>query len=189
MARPRLSYANVASTLALVMALGGVSYAATELPKNSVGTKQLKDNAVVSRKIANGGVRTQDVANGAIGSAKITNGGVLTADVANGAIGSAKIADGSVTLKDLTGTDFTGTYNIASVAGNTCTTQVLSVPGARVGQFPALAFVGDVALPRDLVITAIKVSGVGSIRVKVCNPTNGATLAANGVEIRFITLA
>jgi hypothetical protein len=188
MARPRLSYANVASTLALVVALGGVSYAATELPAGSVGTKQLQDNAVISRKIADGGVRNADIANGAIGSTKIVDGGVRNADVANGAIGSTKIADGSVTLKDLTGTDFTGTYNIASVPGNTCVTQVLSVPGAKLGQFPALTFVGDVALPRDLVITAIKVSAVGSIRVKVCNPTNGATLAVNGVEIRFITL-
>jgi hypothetical protein len=158
------------------------------LPSNSVGTTQLKDNAVISRKIADGGVHTADIADNAVISRKIANGGVHTADIADGAIGSAKIANGSVTLKDLTGADFTGTYNISPVAGNTCLTQVLGVPGAKLGQFPALAFVGDTALPRDLVITAIKVSALGSIRVKVCNPTNGATLAANGVEIRFITL-
>ena len=44
-------YANVASTLALVVALGGTSYAAVALPKNSVGTKQLKTNAVTSGKV------------------------------------------------------------------------------------------------------------------------------------------
>jgi hypothetical protein len=44
-------YANVASTLALVVALGGTSYAAVELPRNSVGNKQLKANAVTSSKV------------------------------------------------------------------------------------------------------------------------------------------
>src|SRR3954447_7414465 len=44
-------YANVASTLALIVALGGTSYAAVALPKNSVGNKQLKTNAVTSGKV------------------------------------------------------------------------------------------------------------------------------------------
>lgn len=44
--RGRLSYANVMSTLALFLALGGVSWAAATLPKNSVGTKQLRKYAV-----------------------------------------------------------------------------------------------------------------------------------------------
>jgi hypothetical protein len=44
-------YANVASTLALVVALGGTSYAAVVLPKNSVGNRQLKTNAVTSGKV------------------------------------------------------------------------------------------------------------------------------------------
>src|SRR5262245_8223955 len=49
--RERLSYANVVATLALVLALGGVSYAATKLPKNSVGTKQIKKGAVTGAKV------------------------------------------------------------------------------------------------------------------------------------------
>ena len=44
------------ATLALFVALGGVSYAALQLPKNSVGTKQLKKKAVTSQKIAKGAV-------------------------------------------------------------------------------------------------------------------------------------
>jgi hypothetical protein len=44
-------YADVASTLALIVALGGTSYAAVALPKNSVGNKQLKTSAVTSSKV------------------------------------------------------------------------------------------------------------------------------------------
>jgi hypothetical protein len=54
---PRLTYANVVATLALVIAVGGASaFAASRLPKNSVGTKQLKNNAITGAKIRNGAV-------------------------------------------------------------------------------------------------------------------------------------
>ena len=48
----RLSPALVVSLLALFVALGGTGYAAFSLPTNSVGTKQLKNGAVTSKKVA-----------------------------------------------------------------------------------------------------------------------------------------
>src|SRR4029078_4855341 len=52
MRRPR--YADVAATMALVLALGGTSYAVTARPRNSVGTAQLKPQAVTKAKRAPG---------------------------------------------------------------------------------------------------------------------------------------
>jgi hypothetical protein len=53
MKRPRLSYANVMATLAFFIAVGGASaFAATQLAKNSVGTKQIKKGAVTTVKLA-----------------------------------------------------------------------------------------------------------------------------------------
>src|SRR4051794_4383251 len=51
--RPRLTYANVVATAALVLAASGGAYAATQLPKNSVGSRQLKRNSVTSSKVKN----------------------------------------------------------------------------------------------------------------------------------------
>jgi hypothetical protein len=51
--RSRLSYSNMIATMALFIALGGGAYAAATLPKNSVGSKQLKANAVTSSKVKN----------------------------------------------------------------------------------------------------------------------------------------
>jgi hypothetical protein len=48
----RLTYANVTATLALFVALGGASYAAVSLPRNSVGTAQIKPRAVVLSKVS-----------------------------------------------------------------------------------------------------------------------------------------
>lgn len=45
------SPAMVVACVALIVAMGGTSYAAIALPKNSVGTAQLKANAVTSAKI------------------------------------------------------------------------------------------------------------------------------------------
>jgi len=50
----RPSPALLVSIVALIVALGGTSYAAITLPKNSVGTTQLKSNAVTSGKVKNG---------------------------------------------------------------------------------------------------------------------------------------
>lgn len=47
----RLSYSNVLATTALFIALGGTSYAAITLPRNSVGNVQLRDNAVTGREV------------------------------------------------------------------------------------------------------------------------------------------
>ncbi|HTR75433.1 MAG TPA: hypothetical protein VMH33_09295 [Solirubrobacterales bacterium] len=51
--RPRLTYANVMSTVAVFLALtGGATAIAMSLPKNSVGSKQIKKGAVTEAKIA-----------------------------------------------------------------------------------------------------------------------------------------
>jgi hypothetical protein len=58
--RSRLTYANVTSTLALFVALAGGAYAAYELPRNSVGTPQLKEAAVTSAKVRDFSLRAKD---------------------------------------------------------------------------------------------------------------------------------
>ena len=62
--RNSLSYANVMATVAVFVALGGGAYAAATLPKNSVGTKQLKNNAVVASKVKNGSLTARDFRSG-----------------------------------------------------------------------------------------------------------------------------
>jgi hypothetical protein len=48
--RLHLNSAHVISVIALFVALGGTTWAAIQLPKGSVGTKQLKAEALVSTK-------------------------------------------------------------------------------------------------------------------------------------------
>ncbi len=57
---------NVVGYLALFVALGGVSYAAVELQKNSVDSKAIKKNAVKAPEIAKNAVRTAEVKDGSL---------------------------------------------------------------------------------------------------------------------------
>jgi len=52
---------NVVAYAALGIALGGTSYAAVGLPRNSVGPLQLKDGAVTAKKLAKNSVSTLKV--------------------------------------------------------------------------------------------------------------------------------
>lgn len=52
MPRPRLTYSNVVASLALFVALGGTSYAITKLPRNSVGSAQVRDGSLAVRDLA-----------------------------------------------------------------------------------------------------------------------------------------
>jgi hypothetical protein len=50
----------VTATIALVLAASGGAYAATQLPKNSVGSRELAPNAVSSSKVKNGSLVSKD---------------------------------------------------------------------------------------------------------------------------------
>ena len=64
--RARLSYANVTVSVALFIALGGTTYAATSLPRNSVGSKQIRTNAVGASELRRNAVRSNEIRNRSI---------------------------------------------------------------------------------------------------------------------------
>jgi Phage Tail Collar Domain len=112
----RPSPAMLVALLALFVSLGGSAYAALRLPKNSVGSAQLKNGAVSSAKLRNGSVTASKVKSGSLtnqklasptltisagtglaggGSIALGHSGALA--VASNGIGTGQLADGSVT--------------------------------------------------------------------------------------------
>ena len=63
--RRKPSPAMIVAILALIVAMAGGAYAAA-VPKNSVGPKQLKKNAVKTGKIVNGAVTSDKIAGKAV---------------------------------------------------------------------------------------------------------------------------
>lgn len=59
--RSRLTYANVVASIALFIALGGTSYG---LATGSIGSREIKNNAVRGKDIRNGTIGSRDVKDG-----------------------------------------------------------------------------------------------------------------------------
>ncbi|MBS1893957.1 MAG: hypothetical protein JST59_21880 [Actinobacteria bacterium] len=93
----RLTYANVVTTLALFLAIGGgAAFAATNLAKNSVGPKAIKANAVGPAKIKAGAVTNEKLANGAVTESKLAAGAVGATQLGAGQVGATQLAAGAV---------------------------------------------------------------------------------------------
>jgi len=58
--RTSCSFANLTAVTALFIALGGTSYAAITIPRNSVGAAQLRTNAVTSAKVKDHSLLSKD---------------------------------------------------------------------------------------------------------------------------------
>jgi len=100
--RKRLTYANVMSSIAVFLVLGGASaYAAkkigsNEIKGNSITTGKIKREAVATAKIKNAAVKTSKLANEAVTSAKLDDDAVTTPKIVNDAVTGAKVKESSL---------------------------------------------------------------------------------------------
>jgi collagen triple helix repeat protein len=166
--RRHLTYANVAATLALFLALGGAAYAATQLPRNSVGTGQLKAEAVTAGKIAKKARQQLQGATGPQGPQGKT--GKAGAKGATGARG----AQGATGAKGAPGID--GTGPAFEVVGTN-----KAIPGLIVAQGLA---------PGSYVISAdLTLSNPSATAVVTCTLTGGGEATTTVAAGSFTTMS
>ena len=119
--RPRLSFANVTSMLALFVALGGTSYAAVSLSANSVNKTHLRTNSVGKSEIRSRAVGRSEVGSNAIGASELRTAAVGSNDVKDETLGVNDIAPAARTaLADINGVTFRASSTAAGAltAGN-----------------------------------------------------------------------
>ena len=98
--RNRLTYANVMSSIAVFLLLGGgAALAAGHLGKNTVGAKQLKKNAVSTAKIKKEAVTTAKLKKDAVNGAKVKDGSLSGADINLSTLGTVPTAETANSLK------------------------------------------------------------------------------------------
>jgi hypothetical protein len=191
--RPR--YADVTATLALLFAMGGTAYAATSLGPHTVGTAQLKDHAVTNHKIDTHAVSAGRIAPGAVTDGKLADGSVTSTKLGDGAvthstlginsIDGGDVAPNSISLADLVGADVKGVINL-SLGAHTCASQLLDVPGARLGQLVLFSFIGTTAMPGSVTFGGAKVPSDDHVTVKDCN-VSGSNVSVSSLGIRIAT--
>jgi hypothetical protein len=121
--RPRLSFANVTSTLAVFVALSGGAYAAANLPPDSVGTKQIQDRAVKHRKLGRGAVRADVVAANSLRGPQIDESTLVKVPSAKHADG-AFLRAGQVKGANVAANALTGTHVVESSLGKVLNAEV-----------------------------------------------------------------
>lgn len=95
--RPGLTYANIVSTLALFLALGGgAAYAASKIHSGDIA-----HSAVKSANLAPRAVHTSKVFKRAITSGKLSVGAVRSNQITDGAVGSQQIGNAAVAPSNL----------------------------------------------------------------------------------------
>src|SRR6476659_2211156 len=122
--RLRPSPAMVVACIALVFALTGAGYAAGMLGPNTVGTKQLKKNAVISSKVKNRSLLAVDFKAG-----QLPRG-------AQGAQGPA----GPITGDAPAGVTLRGTYTVAQTGSTAFTTTEIEFV-LRLGAAPTVHYI------------------------------------------------
>lgn len=95
--RTHLTYANVMSSLAVFMLLGGATAFAAKKNTQKIGTTQIKASAVTTAKIKNGAVDASKLKDGAVNGAKLADGSVSNSKLADGSVSTSKIAGDAVT--------------------------------------------------------------------------------------------
>jgi hypothetical protein len=112
----------VVALTALFFALGGVGYAATQLPANSVGTAQLQNGSVGNWKLKFNAVGARKIINGAVGARQVNSSQVqlrVSSSCSNGAISSVGLS-GSVVCTPTLANEY-GSNTAATTLGASAT--------------------------------------------------------------------
>jgi len=134
--KPRLTYANVTSTLALFIALtGATAFAATKLPDKSVGEFQLRPGAVTADKLRTNAVTAPKIKAGAVKQGKLANGSVTAQKLTTGSVASSSLQSASVTNEKIAPEAVTGDKALESTFSQ--------VPSASKADFAANAESGN----------------------------------------------
>jgi len=113
--RPRITYANVVSTIALGLAIGGgTAYAATR-----IGTSNIRYHAVTGSKVATNAVTASKVKNSALSGSDIRDNSIRGSDIRTGTLMANDFAPNQLPKGDKgdPGAPATSIFGVVSTAG------------------------------------------------------------------------
>jgi hypothetical protein len=161
--RRRLSYANLTSSIAMLVALGtSGAWAAGQLAPSSVGERQLRPGAVTADKIRKNAVTAPKIKALAVKQGKLANGAVTEAKLATASVSDEKLVSGAVTGEKLAPEAVTGEKVAESTLG-----QVPTAAKADIASFAESANpVAFAAVSQEAAVDTSLSKGIGASDVK-----------------------
>jgi hypothetical protein len=87
---------NVIAFLALTLVIGGgVAFAGSKLPKNSVGSKQVKNGSLTGKDLRDGSMTGADLGDGSVTGTDLQDGSLTGADLRDGSVEASDLARGA----------------------------------------------------------------------------------------------
>jgi hypothetical protein len=181
------SPAMVVAFIALFAALSGGAYAAKK-----IGSKNLRSNAVTTKKIKNGAVTGKKIKSRAVTNSRLGDGAVTAAKIRDGAVGTTKIGDGGVTAAKLTpserGEGFVANRPdpISLPAGTVTTVATLNLPPGSFIVTAGTALGGAVVMANNYILCDLRddgtilTTGSGVVDALVYRDTVTLTGASDG---------
>jgi len=155
---------NVVAYIALFFAIGGVSYAAVDLAKNSVSAREIKKNAVRAPEIKKNAVRSSEVKNDALNGSDVneaTLGEVPSALNAQNALSATNAQNAD----QLDGLDSTAFQRVRE--------RVFQVGQAEAQNFPPGSTLAELTVPEGTYLALAKLSIIhpdaGNDATTTCN--------------------
>src|SRR3954447_203869 len=180
--RRGLTFSNVCSFLALVIALGaGTAYAA-----NTVRSSDIVDGQVTNADIGANAVSTGKINDGAVTSNDIRTDSVRSAEIAAAAVGASEVANDSLTLSDIAGAATNGSVSLSGIPNGRCNQVTLSIGNAQVGDSPIVTT--RAAIQNGIVLYPNRVASAGRVEVNACNFSGTSMTPISGFPVRIITL-
>lgn len=168
--RRHLTYANVMSSLAVFLILGGATaFAAStkingaKIKAGTIVTGKLAKEAVKEGKLGNGAVTESKLADNAVTNKKIADNAVTTSKIADKAVAETKIADNAVTTGKIADNAVTtskianNAVNSDKLAANSVTTTKIAADAVTQGKI-APSSIGSSQLKSITVVSATSAS-------------------------------
>lgn len=175
MSRPRLTYANVMSTVAVLLALGGTSVAAAtigaaELRRGAVTTAKLRTGAVTGAKVRDRTLQRRDLATGAVDGRVVRNGSIGRADLAASALAGVPSRAEADQRYLAAGAKAADAERVDGIDGADLVRSGTAAGGALAGTYPAPTLApGAVGTPAFAALPAVKVTFDNDVSVTVGN--------------------
>ena len=165
--RSRLTYANVMSSIAVFLALGGGAAYASHLV--------VRSSDIVNNEVQTADVRDDTLTGGGLLSADIRNQGIRNDDIALNTITGGRVADHSLRGRDIAKTQTRLTKDFGTVSANSCHAVTAGVPA---NSDDHVVVTPDYDTTQFHLEYTAQVNSSG-VLISACNPTNAGIAEGN----------